>query len=374
MSISTPASKARSITRLTYPISLRKTQETALRPFQRRHYADEPATQSEFEADGATEAQHGDNSIAASADAHTDAHTSPPDEEAKQSSTSSATENATEQASSTADSLKSAAQTTGEAITGAAQTLGAAAGFGSQTSETSMDVPDRSTTVYVGNLFFDVRNEDLKKEFERAGPVVDAKVVMDARGLSKGFVAFSPIFFHPYVLRYECLRSLMAVADTVSNRCRFGYVYFETVEAAERAIELYNLQNFEGRRISVQFSLNNNFLNPNNNRILRYANPDDRVRNAPSKTLFIGNMSFDMSDRDLNNLFREVKNVIDVRVAIDRRTGQPRGFAHADFTDVSSAERALKELSGKVVCGRPLRLDFSTSTGRASLRGGESGQ
>ena len=78
-------------------------------------------------------------------------------------------------------------------------------------------------------------------------------------------------------------------------------------------------------------------------------------------------MSFDMSDRDLNNLFREVKNVIDVRVAIDRRTGQPRGFAHADFTDIESAEQALGELRGKMVCGRALRVDFSVSTGRAAL-------
>ena len=80
-------------------------------------------------------------------------------------------------------------------------------------------------------------------------------------------------------------------------------------------------------------------------------------------------MSFDMSDRDLNNLFREVKNVIDVRVAIDRRTGQPRGFAHADFTDIESAERALDELRGKMVCGRALRVDFSTSTGRSAMGG-----
>lgn len=78
-------------------------------------------------------------------------------------------------------------------------------------------------------------------------------------------------------------------------------------------------------------------------------------------------MSFDMSDRDLNALFRSVKNVVDVRVAIDRRTGQPRGFAHADFTDVASAESAMEEMQGKMVGGRALRIDFSTSTGRASL-------
>lgn len=94
------------------------------------------------------------------------------------------------------------------------------------------------------------------------------------------------------------------------------------------------------------------------------------MKNPPSKTLFIGNMSFDMSDRDLNNLFREIKNVVDVRVAIDRRTGQPRGFAHADFTNTAAAEKANEELNGKVVCGRALRVDYSTSqgdTGRATI-------
>ena len=78
-------------------------------------------------------------------------------------------------------------------------------------------------------------------------------------------------------------------------------------------------------------------------------------------------MSFDMSDRDLNDLFRGVKDVIDVRVAIDRRTGQPRGFAHADFVDVQSAQNAAEYLRGKVVCGRGLRIDFSTSSSRGVL-------
>ena len=72
-------------------------------------------------------------------------------------------------------------------------------------------------------------------------------------------------------------------------------------------------------------------------------------------------MSYDMSDKDLNELFREIKNVLDVRVAIDRRTGQPRGFAHADFLDVSSAEKAAEYLKTKTFHGRTLRVDFSMS-------------
>lgn len=92
------------------------------------------------------------------------------------------------------------------------------------------------------------------------------------------------------------------------------------------------------------------------------TNPN-RVRalNDPSKTLFIGNLAFEMSDADLNKLFRDIRNVIDVRVAIDRRTGQPRGFAHADFVDTASAVEAMKYLQGKEVYGRQLRCDYSSS-------------
>ncbi|MDI1491270.1 MAG: hypothetical protein OHK93_002479 [Ramalina farinacea] len=185
-------------------------------------------------------------------------------------------------------------------------------------------------TVYVGNLFFDVTAETLEQKFAEAGPIRETKVMRDGRGLSKGF----------------------------------GYVEFEDADTATRAIELFNMQNFEGRRLSVQFS------RPRAPRaqgdLSSYRGPN-RARNPPTRTLFFGNMSFDMSDRDLNALFRSVKNVVDVRVAIDRRTGQPRGFAHADFTDVASAESAMEEMQGKMVGGRALRIDFSTSTGRASL-------
>ena len=86
----------------------------------------------------------------------------------------------------------------------------------------------------------------------------------------------------------------------------------------------------------------------------------------PSRTLFIGNMSYELSDKDLNDLFKTIRNVIDVRVAIDRRTGQPRGFAHADFVDIASAEAAKEILQSKEFYGRQLRVDFSAPS--AELR------
>lgn len=139
---------------------------------------------------------------------------------------------------------------------------------------------------------------------------------------------------------------------------RFGYIDFETIDAATKAIETLNQQLFEGRRLAVQYAA----YETKSLEAQRGAGRLERANrplNPPSKTLFIGNMSFEMTDRDLNNLFKGIRNVIDVRVAIDRRTGQPRGFAHADFVDVKSAMEAMKVLEGKETYGRRLRMDYS---------------
>ena len=123
------------------------------------------------------------------------------------------------------------------------------------------------------------------------------------------------------------------------------------LEAAAKVIENLDQQNVRGRRITVQYALGDG---KQGSRIFKEA--------PPAKTLFIGNMSFEMSDKDLNDLFRDIENVVDVRVAIDRRTGQPKGFAHADFTDIESATKAIEKLNGKNLYGRFLRVNFSSSS------------
>lgn len=124
-------------------------------------------------------------------------------------------------------------------------------------------------------------------------------------------------------------------------------------------MENLHQQLFEGRRLVVQ----HHTPKPKS-----FDRAIPTTQNPPSKGLFIGNMSFEMSDKDLNDLFREVRNVLDVRVAIDRRTGRPRGFAHADFVDVESAQKAKELLANKEVYGRKLRIDFSTNTDNGRSR------
>lgn len=144
------------------------------------------------------------------------------------------------------------------------------------------------------------------------------------------------------------------------NLCqnRFGYIKFADVETAQNAVNLMHGQLFEGRRLAVNFAQTERFMKTENT-----------PNRPPTRTLFIGNMSFEMTDRDLNELFKDVPNVIDVRVAVDRRTGQARGFAHAEFVDAESAEKAFALLQGKAPYGRTLRLDYSHSSNKARTPG-----
>jgi nucleolin len=81
----------------------------------------------------------------------------------------------------------------------------------------------------------------------------------------------------------------------------------------------------------------------------------------PTRYLFIGNIPYEATDAQLNKMFRELENVEDVRVAVDRVTGWPRGFAHADFVSVEAAVNAHQKLNGFELNGRPLRCDYATA-------------
>ncbi|CCF47477.1 RNA binding protein, partial [Colletotrichum higginsianum] len=79
----------------------------------------------------------------------------------------------------------------------------------------------------------------------------------------------------------------------------------------------------------------------------------------PTQTLYVGNISFEASDADLNNLFATLKDVKDVRVAVDRATGWPRGFAHADFASVEAAQAGKEALAGVQLGGRELKISYA---------------
>ena len=179
---------------------------------QRRFASEEAQTQSEPEADGATEAQHGHNSIAASSHEaenpeqeekvlrdQEEAEIFEPEELERESSAlgdpslgesapeppeSRVSEGLAKSASSAAeqiaDSARSAYEGASQRASSAAQSAGLTEG------KRPGAVGQQAGVIYVGNLFFDATEDDLSKEFGKVGEVINAVVKRDARGLSRG--------------------------------------------------------------------------------------------------------------------------------------------------------------------------------------------
>jgi len=141
---------------------------------------------------------------------------------------------------------------------------------------------------------------------------------------------------------------------TANAPSRFGFVYMETPEARNKAIEELNGSFWHGRRVHMAEATGRR---PSNGP--RPAAASSGPTNEPTRYLYIGNIPYEATDAELNRMFRGLDNLEDVRVAVDRVTGFPRGFAHADFTDVEAAKKAFEKLDGFELGGRSLRVDYA---------------
>lgn len=74
------------------------------------------------------------------------------------------------------------------------------------------------------------------------------------------------------------------------------------------------------------------------------------------KKLYVGNLPWSVTDSELESLFAGVGEVISARVITDRDTGRSRGFGFVEMDD-AGAGKAIAELNGKDMGGRPLRVN-----------------
>lgn len=79
-------------------------------------------------------------------------------------------------------------------------------------------------------------------------------------------------------------------------------------------------------------------------------------RFAINSKVFVGNMNYDTTSNDLETLFSEVGEVVDIFVPTDRNTGRPRGFAFVQFTEQSAAAEAIEKFDGYELQGRNIRV------------------
>lgn len=76
-----------------------------------------------------------------------------------------------------------------------------------------------------------------------------------------------------------------------------------------------------------------------------------------SMKLYVGNLSFNTTNQDLNDLFGAVGTVESTNIIEDRETGRSRGFGFVEMASQAEGENAIAQLNGKEVDGRELKVN-----------------
>ena len=76
-----------------------------------------------------------------------------------------------------------------------------------------------------------------------------------------------------------------------------------------------------------------------------------------SKKLYVGNLSFQTTSQDLQQLFGQAGTVESASVIEDRDTGQSKGFAFVEMSTEAEAAAAIEQFNGKEVSGRALKVN-----------------
>lgn len=73
--------------------------------------------------------------------------------------------------------------------------------------------------------------------------------------------------------------------------------------------------------------------------------------------LFVGNLSYNVTENDLQDMFGQHGTVIEANLMLDRMTGRSRGFAFVTMSSKEEAEAAIQALNGASVDGRNLTVN-----------------
>ena len=78
-----------------------------------------------------------------------------------------------------------------------------------------------------------------------------------------------------------------------------------------------------------------------------------------SNKLFVGNLSFNTTENDLNDAFAAFGTVTETNLMMDRETGRPRGFGFITMSSAEEANKAIEGLNGKDMDGRALTVNVA---------------
>lgn len=147
---------------------------------------------------------------------------------------------------------------------------------------------------------------------------------------------------------------------TMQSEC-YGFVEFSSHAAAERVLQTYN--NTLMPNVEQNYRLNWAF----------YGTGEKRTDDASDYTVFVGDLSADVTDYTLQETFRaHYQSVKGAKVVMDRVTGRSKGYGFVRFGDESEQLRAMSEMNGVMCSGRAMRVGAATNkknaTGTASYQ------
>jgi RNA-binding proteins (RRM domain) len=90
-----------------------------------------------------------------------------------------------------------------------------------------------------------------------------------------------------------------------------------------------------------------------------------------SNKLFVGNLSFNITENELQDAFAAHGTVTEANLMMDRATGRPRGFAFVTMSTSEEAQNAIASLNGATLDGRALTVNEARPREARPQGGGE---
>jgi RNA recognition motif-containing protein len=93
-----------------------------------------------------------------------------------------------------------------------------------------------------------------------------------------------------------------------------------------------------------------------------------------SNKLFVGNLSFNTTENDLQDAFAAFGTVTEANLVMDRMTNRPRGFAFVTMSTPEEAQKAIDGLNGKELGGRAMTVNIARPREDRPAGGGGGGR